>query len=214
MTTKVTFTENSASSIRPVIRQESSTKHRGNLPIYWRTMIHGAVVVSVLLFAFASGIQAASIPVSTVDRNAATNQWSSASYGEFQRCLAQGLAAYGAFYNRQFNALPIGKSSSSGVHINLTSAPGCNGYPGVNNAHGAVCVSVNWCIRNRPSQPLLCVEECVIHEAAESLGPQVYDAAQGHTTIVNGCAMPDFIVPANVQKQTGFKDAADQMPLK
>jgi hypothetical protein len=59
-----------------------------------------------------------------------------------------------------------------------------------------------------------CSEECVIHENAESLGPQVYDAAEGHTTVVNGCAMPDFIVPNNAQKETGFRDADEDMPLR
>ena len=166
----------------------------------------------VLFFSLGASANAGAIAVSITDQNAFTNQWSNQDYPQLQTCLAQGLAVYGAYYKKQFAVLPVGQGKKSGIHIDLTSAPNCSGYPGVNNGTRRACVSVNWCLQNRPDNPMLCVEECVIHEAAESLGKQVYDAAQGHTEIVNGCALPDFIVPAKFQKQSGFKDADDQMP--
>jgi hypothetical protein len=168
---------------------------------------------SVLLCSLAARANAGTIAVSIIDHNATTNEWSDADYGQLQTCVAQGLAAFGSYYKKTFNVLPVDQRSKSGIHINLTSASNCDGDPGVNNEDRQGCVSVNWCIQYRPANPLLCVEECVIHESAESLGPQLYDAAQGHTTVVNGCAMPDFIVPAKVQKATGFRDADRQMPL-
>jgi hypothetical protein len=177
-----------------------------------RLLVYGFAFAVLFFLSIGSLANAGTIAVSIADHNAFTNQWSNQEYPRLQSCLAQGLAVYGAFYKRQFRILPVGQTARAGIHIDLTGAPNCSGYPGVNNGTRQACVSVNWCIQNRPSDPMLCVEECVIHEAAESLGKQVYDAAQGHTEVVNGCALPDFIIPAKVQKQTGFRDADDQMP--
>ena len=152
-------------------------------------------------------------PVTIIDEAAAAPPgWSDADYGEFESCVAQGLALFTRYYHRQgLSVLPIGvRARRGGIVLTLTGAPSCDGYPGVNNAHKRACVAPAWCIVNRPGGALLCLEESAIHEIGESLGKQVYDPMQGHTELVNGCALPDFVIPH--KRGASFRDALALVP--
>jgi hypothetical protein len=45
-----------------------------------------------------------------------------------------------------FDVLPVDQRVSGGIHVNLTAAGSCDGYPSVNWENRQAYVSLSWCI--------------------------------------------------------------------